>query len=188
MSEAQLIVDFQLDFTPPGGALAVPHGDEISTRLNELAADPRYDTVLATRDWHPADHSSFRELGGPWPTHCVEDTDGAQLHRSLRTDQIDAIIDKGQSPDSDGYSAFESDELRHLLLEQGVTAVTVVGLATDYCVLSTARDAIREGLLVTVDTSATRAVDREPGDGERALEELRALGAVVADLSRPQRG
>jgi nicotinamidase/pyrazinamidase len=118
----------------------------------------------------------------------VEDTDGAQLHPSLRTDQIDAIIDKGQSPDSDGYSAFESDELRHLLLEQGVTAVTVVGLATDYCVLSTARDAIREGLLVTVDTSATRAVDREPGDGERALEELRALGAVVADLSRPQRG
>ena len=186
MSEALIIVDFQRDFTPPDGALAVSGGDEISTRLNELAGDPRYGTVLATRDWHPADHHSFEESGGPWPVHCVEDTEGAQLHPALRTDQIDAIIDKGQSPESEGYSAFESDELRHLLLEQGVTAVTVVGLATDYCVLNTARDALREGLIVTVDTSATRAVDREAGDGERALEELRSLGALVADLSQPQ--
>ena len=139
--------------------------------------------MLATRDWHPADHGSFEQLGGQWPQHCVQDSDGARLHPALRTDQIDAIIDKGQSADSDGYSAFESDELRQLLLEQGVTAVTVVGLATDYCVLSTARDALREGLLVTVDTSATRAVDLEAGDGERALEELRSLGALVVDLS-----
>lgn len=183
MSEALIIVDFQRDFTPPYGALAVPRGDEIAPRLNELARDPRYVAVIATRDWHPPDHGSFGEQGGPWPRHCVQGTAGAELHPALRPELIDAIIDKGQSADTDGYSAFESDELRQLLLEQGVTAVTVVGLATDYCVLNTARDALHEGLAVTVDTSATRAVDVEPGDGERALEELRGLGAVVADLS-----
>lgn len=184
MAEALIIVDFQRDFTPPDGALAVPGGDQIAPRLNQLARDPRYALVIATRDWHPADHGSFAAQGGPWPPHCVQDSEGAQLHPSLDTGRLDAIIDKGQRRDSDGYSAFESGELVQLLREQGITAVTVVGLATDYCVLNTARDALREGLTVTVDTSATRAVDARPGDGERALGELRSLGAVVADLSR----
>jgi nicotinamidase/pyrazinamidase len=183
MAEALIIVDFQRDFTPPAGALAVPAGDQIAQRLNELAAEPRFDAVIATRDWHPPDHLSFGGRGGPWPPHCVMDTTGAELHPALERERIDAIIDKGQRADTDGYSAFESEELRQLLREQGVTAVTVVGLATDYCVLNTARDALREGLAVTVDTSATRAVDLRPGDGERALAELRALGAHVADLS-----
>ena len=183
MSEALIIVDFQRDFTPPQGALAVPGGDQIAPRLNALARDPRYSAVIATRDWHPSDHSSFSEQGGPWPPHCVQDSEGAQLHPALEADLIHAIIDKGQGRDTNGYSAFESPELVALLREQGVTAVTVVGLATDYCVLNTARDALREGLLVTVDTSAVRAVDVQQGDGERALEELRGLGAVVTDLS-----
>jgi nicotinamidase/pyrazinamidase len=183
MSEALIIVDFQRDFTPPQGALAVPHGDEIAPRLNELARDPRYVAVIATRDWHPPDHGSFREQGGPWPPHCVQDSDGAQLHPALDRAQVDVVVDKGQGVESDGYSAFESFELGQLLREQAVTAVTVVGLATDYCVLNTARDALREGLAVTVDTSAVRAVDVEAGDGERALDELRSLGAVVVDLS-----
>ncbi len=182
MAQALIIVDFQRDFAPPAGALAVPHGDEIAPRLNQLAGDERFAAVIATRDWHPAEHGSFATNGGPWPVHCVQDSDGAQLHTALDTSRIDAIIDKGQSPDSDGYSAFESDELRQLLLEQGITAVTIVGLATDYCVLNTARDALREGLAVTVDTSATRAVDVNAGDGGRALDELRSLGAVVVDL------
>lgn len=139
--------------------------------------------VVATRDWHPRDHSSFISRGGPWPPHCVQDTDGAQLHPALDADAIDAIIDKGQVSDTDGYSAFESEELRLLLREEHITAVTLGGLATDYCVLNTARDALREGLTVAVDTSATRAVDLRPGDGERALQELSALGALVGDLS-----
>ena len=185
MSEALIIVDFQRDFTPPHGALAVAGGDEIAPRLNELARDPRYVAVIATRDSHPSDHSSFRERGGLWPRHCVQDSEGAELHPALDRDQLDAVIDKGQDRDSDGYSAFESSELVQLLREQEVTAVTVVGLATDYCVLKTARDALREALIVTIDTSAIRAVDAEPGDGERALVELRSLGAVVSDLSRP---
>lgn len=182
-AEALIIVDFQQDFTPPGGALAVPHGDEIAGRLNALAADHRYGAVIATRDWHPADHGSFASQGGQWPAHCVQDSAGAQLHPALDPAQIDAVIDKGQSPDTDGYSAFESEELKLLLREQAITAVTVVGLATDYCVLNTARDALREGLQVTVDTSATRAVDIQPGDGERALQQLVTLGALVTDLS-----
>ena len=183
MSQALIIVDFQRDFTPPDGALAVPHGDEIAGRLNELARDDRYELVLATRDWHPPDHESFQEQGGPWPIHCVRDTGGARLPPTLDQRQIDAIIDKGQRRDTNGYSAFEAPELGPLLREQAITAITVVGLATDYCVLNTARDALREGFTVTVDTSATRAVNATPGDGDRALAELRGLGAYVADLS-----
>jgi nicotinamidase-related amidase len=188
MPEALIIVDFQRDFTPPDGALPVPGGDEIAARLNALAADRGYAAVVATRDWHPADHGSFDQQGGPWPAHCVQGSEGAQLHPALNAAAIDAIIDKGQGADTDGYSAFESAELKQLLREQGITAVTVVGLATDYCVLNTARDALKEGLAVTVDISATRAVDVRPGDGERALEQLRSLGALVVDLGRVGRG
>ena len=179
MAEALLIIDFQRDFTPPDGALAVQGGDAIGPRLNELAADPRYELVVATRDWHPPDHGSFRAQGGPWPPHCVQGTPGAELHPSLAREQIDVVVDKGQRIDSDGYSAFESPELERLLAGRGITAVTVVGLATDYCVLNTARDALARGLAVTVDGSAVRAVDATPGDGERALDELRELGAEL---------
>ena len=95
MAEALVIVDFQNDFTP-GGALAVPEGDTIARRINELAADPRFDLVVATRDWHPANHGSFAEQGGPWPVHCVQDSEGAQLHPALARDQVDVVVDKGQ--------------------------------------------------------------------------------------------
>ncbi len=180
MTEALLIIDFQNDFTPPDGALVVPGGDEIADRLNELAADDRFDLVVATRDWHPADHASFAEQGGPWPVHCVQDTPGAQLHPSLDRARVDVIVDAGKRPQDEGYSGFETGELAEVLREHGITDVTVVGLATDYCVLHTARDALREGFRVTVDTSGTRAIDAEPGDGERALRELEGLGATIA--------
>jgi len=177
MSEALLIIDFQRDFTPPDGALAVSGGDEIAPRLNELARDPRYDLVVATRDWHPPDHSSFGPQGGPWPPHCIRGTPGAELHPALDREPLDAVIDKGQRVDGEGYSAFESDQLAALLREHDIDAVTVVGLATDYCVLTSARDALAAGLAVSVDRSATRAVN--PDDGERAMSELRRLGATV---------
>lgn len=179
MSEALLIVDFQRDFTPPDGALAVAGGDEIAERLNDLARSDRYEVVIATRDWHPPDHSSFKEQGGPWPAHCVQGTAGAELHPTLDRELIDAVVDKGQGADSEGYSAFEAAELGALLREHDITAVTVVGLTTDYCVLNTARDALKERFAVTVDASATRAVNAAPGDGARALDELRSLGATV---------
>ena len=178
-----MIVDFQRDFTPPDGALPVPRGDLIADRLNELASEPRFEVVIATRDWHPPDHASFASQGGPWPVHCVQGTPGAELHPALDRSQIDAIVDKGQRPDTDGYSAFESPELSEIIGAENVVALTVVGLATDYCVLNTALDALRAGFLVTVDTSATRAVDASPGDGQRALAELEKLGATVGDLS-----
>jgi nicotinamidase-related amidase len=178
MASALLIVDFQNDFTP-GGALAVRDGDRIAGRVNELAADPRFDLVVATRDWHPADHGSFAERGGPWPVHCVQGTEGAELHPSLERERVDVVIDKGTDPDTEGYSGFEGTTLGELLRDRGVDRVTVVGLATDYCVKNTALDALRQGLDVTVDSEGVRGVDVNHGDSERALDELRSAGADV---------
>jgi nicotinamidase/pyrazinamidase len=112
--------------------------------------------------------------------HCVAGTPGAELHDALDRSRIDAILDKGRSADTDGYSGFEGTNLEQLLKDRGITQVTVVGLATDYCVKNTALDALRAGFQVTVDTTATRGVDVEPGDSERALAEVRAAGGVMA--------
>jgi nicotinamidase/pyrazinamidase len=179
VSRALVIVDFQNDFCP-GGALAVPDGDEIAGRLNELAGSGDFDFVVATRDWHPPDHSSFGEQGGPWPVHCVAGTPGAELHHALDPAPIDAVVDKGQDRGTDGYSGFEGTDLAGLLRSRDVDHVTVVGLATDYCVKNTALDALREGFSVTVDSTATRGVDVEPDDSVRALEQVREAGASVA--------
>jgi nicotinamidase/pyrazinamidase len=179
MSRALVIVDFQIDFCP-GGALAVPDGDAIAGRLNELAASGEYAVVIATRDWHPPDHGSFAHQGGPWPVHCVAGTPGAELHHALDPTPIDAVIDKGQARDTEGYSGFEDTDLAQLLRERDIDRVTVVGLATDYCVKNTALDALREGFHVTVDSTAARGVDVQEGDSARALEELRSAGASVA--------
>ncbi|MDQ2896057.1 MAG: isochorismatase family protein [Actinomycetota bacterium] len=178
MALALLIVDVQNDFLA-GGALAVPDGDQVIAPINALAADSRFDVVIATRDWHPADHSSFKAQGGPWPEHCVQDTPGAQLSDQLDRSAIDAVIDTGIAIDADGYSAFESDLLRELLREEEVVAVTVVGLATDYCVRHTAADALREGLIVTIESGAIRGIDA--GDSREALAELAGSGAVIRD-------
>jgi nicotinamidase/pyrazinamidase len=178
VAEALLIIDYQNDFNP-GGALAVPHGDEIAGRINELAAEPRFDLVLATRDWHPPNHGSFSEQGGPWPAHCVQGSEGAELHPALERSLVDVIVDKGQDPGTEGYSGFEGTDLESTLRERGIDRVTVVGLATDYCVKNTALDAVRAGFEIEVDTSAVRGVNAEPGDDERALDELRAAGAAV---------
>ncbi len=178
MPEALIIVDFQNDFTP-GGALAVAGGDRIAGRVNELAGDPRFDLVAATRDWHPPDHGSFSERGGPWPVHCVQGTEGAELHPSLERSNVDVIVDKGTDPDTEGYSGFQGTTLGDLLRDRDIDRVTVVGLATDYCVKNTALDALREGLEVTVDSEGVRGVDVHEGDSERALEDLRAAGATV---------
>ena len=179
MAQALLIVDYQNDFNP-GGALAVPGGDEIAGRLNELAGSGDYDLVVATRDWHPPDHGSFAEHGGPWPVHCVAGTPGAELHPALDDARVDVVLDKGTDPQTEGYSGFQGTRLAELLHERGIDRVTVVGLATDYCVKNTALEALREGFGVTVDSTAVRGVDVQPGDSERALEELRAAGAAIA--------
>ncbi len=181
MAGALIIVDFQNDFTPgaPGGALAVPEGDAIAGRVNELAASGRFELVVATRDWHPPAHSSFETQGGTWPVHCVQGTGGAELDPALEVEHVDVILDKGQVSGSDGYSAFDGTSLAETLRARGVDRVTVVGLATDVCVLNTARDALGAGFAVTVEREAVRGINLAPDDSERALSELEAAGALV---------
>jgi nicotinamidase/pyrazinamidase len=176
--EALIIVDVQNDFCP-GGSLAVADGDAVVAPANELAA--RIPFVVATRDWHPPDHGSFAAQGGPWPVHCVGDTDGAQLHPGIDSSLIDVVVDKGMGLGSDGYSGFEGTAVEQLLRARGVDTVHVAGLALDYCVKATALDARRAGFDVVVHRSATRAVDVVPGDGDRSVEELLDAGVSVVD-------
>jgi nicotinamidase/pyrazinamidase len=179
---ALIIVDVQNDFCP-GGALAVPSGDEVIPVINRLLKH-RWLSV-ATMDWHPADHCSFEPHGGPWPPHCVQETAGAELHPELDAARIEFIITKGWHPDEEAYSGFHGTELAKILREKGVTGVVVCGIATDYCVRATAHDALQEGFEVVVLEDAIRGVDVNLGDSQRALDELRQVGARVvisADL------
>ncbi len=180
MSRALIVVDYQNDFARPDGALSVAGGEDIAPAINALAASEDFDLVVATRDWHPPDHDSFAAQGGPWPVHCVAGTPGAELHPALEQAALDHVLETGKVSGEEGYSGFEGTNLAELLAERDVDAVTVVGLATDYCVKHTGLDAARKGLEVTVLLDAIRAVDVEPGDAERALDELRAAGATVA--------
>ncbi len=181
MARALIIVDVQRDFCP-GGALGVPDGDAVVPRANALARSDEIDLVVATRDWHPPDHGSFvtAEPPGPWPVHCVQGTAGAELHPDLDRAATDVVLDKGTAVDTEGYSGFDATDLADLLRARGVEELLVVGLATDYCVRATALEARQHGFAVTVDPSAVRAVEVEPGDGRRALEELRAAGVRLA--------
>jgi nicotinamidase/pyrazinamidase len=176
MAEGLIVVDFQNDFCP-GGALAVAEGDSIAPRLNELAASDRYDFVVATREWHPPNHGSFTEQGGTWPVHCVQGSEGAELHPALDQSNVDVVLDKGTDPSTEGYSGFDGTNLSDLLREHGIDRVTVVGLATDYCVKNTALDALRNGFEVEIDAEAMRAVNLEPGDDEKAIAEMKEAGA-----------
>jgi nicotinamidase/pyrazinamidase len=187
--DALLIVDFQNDFAP-GGALPVPEGDHIAGPINRLLDS--FDLVIATRDWHPPEHGSFSGVevdsaewrgadpASIWPEHCVEGTPGAELHSALDQAKVDVVIDKGQDPNSQGYSAFQDTRLGDLLRERGVDRLFVTGLATDYCVKQSVLDALRQGFAVTVVDDAVRGVDVQPGDSERALEEMEAAGAERA--------
>lgn len=173
-----IVVDVQNDFCP-GGALAVPEGDQVVQPINRLMEQVPF--VVATRDWHPPDHASFQSQGGPWPEHCVQDTEGGQLHPALESERFDAVLDKGGDRDVEGYSGFEGTDLERVLHEHHVDRVHVAGLALDYCVRATALDARRKGFDVVVHLGATRAIDAQPGDADRTIEELRRAGVQVAD-------
>jgi nicotinamidase/pyrazinamidase len=177
VAKALLIIDFQNDFTP-GGALAVAGGDEIAGPIRRLADD--VDVIVATRDWHPPDHASFETEGGPWPVHCVQGTPGAELHGSIQDLELAAVVDVGREREDEGYSGFEKSDLASILRGHDVEEVYVAGLATDYCVRASAIDACREGFEVTVVADAVRGVEVQPGDSERALEDMREAGARVA--------
>jgi nicotinamidase/pyrazinamidase len=178
--DALVVVDVQRDFLP-GGALGVPAGDQVVAPINrtvsmfERAGLP----IFYSRDWHPTDHISFKARGGPWPRHCVAGTDGAAFAPTLRVPASAVVISKATSPDRDAYSAFQDTTLASQLRAAGVRRVYVGGLATDYCVKATVLDAKREGFDVKVLKDAVRAVDVQPGDGERALQEMQQSGAQL---------
>lgn len=178
---ALLIVDVQRDFLP-GGALAVPDGGAVLAPLERLARE--VDLVVASRDWHPAGHRSFAEQGGGWPMHCVQGTAGAELHPRIAALRPALVVDKGERADREAYSAFDGTGLTEALRERGVERLLVGGLATDYCVRASALDALRAGFDVVVVEDAVRAVDVQPGDGERALAEVRDAGGSVAASDR----
>lgn len=173
---ALLIVDPQVDFCP-GGALPVPSGDAIFPTVNKIAG--RAPLVVASRDWHPVRHVSFTERGGVWPPHCVQGTEGAEFHPTLDRGPIAQIFDKGQDPDRDAYSAFDGTGLAEWLHDRGIGLLVVGGLATDYCVRASVLDALAAGFGVSVLEDGVGAVDVQPGDGARALEEMREHGARV---------
>jgi len=197
MRTALILVDIQPDFMP-GGALAVPDGDAVVAPALKHIDSGDYDVIVATQDWHPPGHESFAsahagdeigslvELHGLpqvlWPDHCVQGSPGARLHDDLPKERIDRVFQKGTDPEVDSYSGFYDNGRRHstgladYLREQGISAVTVLGLATDYCVKWTALDAAAEGFAVRLDTSACRGVDLQPGDVDKALAELKQAG------------
>jgi len=176
---ALIVVDVQNDFCP-GGTLAVPHGDDVVELLNRLIDEflDRGEPVYKSRDWHPPTTKHFAAHGGDWPVHCVQNTKGAEFHPALRNDPRINVISKGLG-DTNCYSAFDETNLLDQLHQQNVEEVVVGGLATDYCVKSTVLDALKNGFKVKALENAMRAVDVQPGDGERAIEEMRAAGAVI---------
>lgn len=178
--DALLLVDMQRDFLP-GGALAVPEGDEVVPVLRacvgKFAAADR--PVFASRDWHPRDHCSFVAQGGPWPPHCVADTQGAEIDPGLALPVDTTIISKATTVNKDAYSAFEGTDLNARLKRLGVRRLFVGGLATEYCVLNTVRDALKLGYDVVLMQDAIRAIDA--ADGEQAVAELRGLQAEISD-------
>jgi nicotinamidase/pyrazinamidase len=177
-SDALIVVDVQYDFLP-GGSLAVPGGDAVVPALNRYLAAFRYrgQPVFATRDWHPADHCSFRAQGGPWPPHCIAGSDGARFAALLDLPCEVRIVSKASAADRDAYSAFEGTDLAEQLRGAGASRLLIGGLATDYCVLNTVLDGLRLGFEVLLLADAIRAVDVQAGDGERAVAAMLAAGA-----------
>lgn len=183
--DALIVVDVQNDFLP-GGSLAVPRGDEVVAPLNRYAAAFAAANlpVYATRDWHPSNHCSFKARGGPWPPHCVADSNGAAFAPGLKLPAPTVVISKATTADKDAYSGFEGTDLDARLKRAGVKRVFVGGLATDYCVLNTVRGARKLGYEVMLLTDAIRAVNVKPGDGRHAEAEMHRLGSRPFTLTQ----
>jgi nicotinamidase/pyrazinamidase len=179
--DALLVVDVQNDFLP-GGALGIDGGDAVVAPLNRLLAAWRARglPVYLTRDWHPPGHCSFAAQGGPWPVHCVAGSFGAEFSPRLERAPGDVVVSKATRVDRDAYSALDGTQLADELARAGVRRVFIGGLATDYCVRATGLDARAANFDVVVLRDAVCAVDVQPDDGQRALSELAAAGAVLA--------
>jgi nicotinamidase/pyrazinamidase len=171
--KALLIVDVQNDFCT-GGTLAVPDGEEVVPVINTLM--DRFSLIIASKDWHPARSKHFEK----WPKHCVQNTYGAAFHPQLNDENINEVFLKGTGTEDDGYSAFEAtnNNLEQYLKDHKVNDLYVCGLATDYCVLSSALDAHKKGFNVLVIEDAVQGVEVVKGDVERAIEEMKHRGIV----------
>jgi nicotinamidase/pyrazinamidase len=186
---ALVVVDVQNDFADPNGSLSVRGGDAIVPRVNaEIdAVTAAGGFVVYTQDWHPESTAHFAKDGGIWPVHCVADTWGAELHPDLRVEG--PRVRKGSNGE-DGYSGFTmrdpttgttmATELEAVLRDRNIDTIVTCGLATDYCVKATALDGARLGFKTTVLLDAIRAVDLKPGDGDRAIDDMRAAGVALA--------
>lgn len=187
---ALLIIDVQNDFCP-GGAVAVPDGDQVVPVLNnyiELFLSSEL-PIIASRDWHPARTAHFSSEGGSWPAHCIQNTWGAQFHPDLEISEETAVVSKGMDPNSEGYTAFEGvtgdgRSLERLLRDKGVDMLFVGGLATDYCVKATVLEALDKGFDVYLQTDAVRGVELAKGDTEQALREMHERGAKAITFVR----
>lgn len=186
VGDGLLLVDPQNDFCP-GGSLPVAGGDAVMPVLNAwaTAAERAGVPIFVSRDWHPPSTTHFKERGGVWPPHCVMGTPGAEFHPDLHLPGTVVIVSKGMGETEDAYSAFQARDaantpLAGLLKDGGVRQLFVAGLATDYCVKATVLDGLEQGFRVTLVPDGMRAVNLKPTDGEQALAEMRARGAMVA--------
>jgi nicotinamidase/pyrazinamidase len=184
--DALVIVDAQNDFCP-GGALAVADGDQIIQALNRYIDifSKAHCPIFATRDWHPTKTNHFKDYGGPWPVHCVQESYGAEFHPALRLGSA-AVLSKGMAADQDSYSGFQAANssgtlLADLLRRDGIERIFVGGLATDYCVKHTVLDGLTQGFKVVLLADAVRAVNLGPNDGAVAIDEMIRAGAVRLD-------
>jgi nicotinamidase/pyrazinamidase len=188
-TDALIIVDVQKDFCP-GGALPVPEGDQVIPVLNDyikIFKKPNA-RVFATRDWHPPNHVSFKAQGGPWPPHCVQNSEGAKFHPDLKLPSDATIVSKAMDPLREAYSGFDGTELVNILKAQGVTRVFVGGLATDYCVKNTVLDARKMSFETVLLLDAVRGINVEPDDVKKAIAEMLKNDteqAILEDFPEP---
>ena len=183
-TDALIVVDVQNDFCP-GGALPVPEGDQIIPAINEYITIFKKANagVFATRDWHPPNHVSFKAQGGPWPPHCIQNTQGAEFHPDLKLPADTTVVSKATNPLKEAYSGFDDTNLSETLQKQGVTRVFVGGLATDYCVKNTVLDASKLGFETVLLSDATAAINAQQGDAAKAVNAMTKNGTQQATLT-----
>lgn len=186
--KALLVVDMQNDFCP-GGALSVPEGDKIIPKINKYIKIfvKKNLPIFVTRDWHPVRTQHFKDFGGAWPVHCIQNNQGAQFHPELKLPKSAILLYKGMDPTQDAYSAFQAEnesgvKLPQLLKIMGISELYIGGLATDYCVRFSSRDALKQGLKVKLLTDAIKGVNLKPQDSDKAINEMVKLGAKLISL------